>query len=105
MTASLPSRPVWLSCGQRDRALDRLGLVDGLLVLVVGLGVGHGAAAGLDVGGAVLDDDRADVDAGVQARRGAEGPDRAAVAAALDGLELVDDLHGPHLGRAAQRAG
>ena len=37
-----------------------------LLVLVGGLGVGDGAAAGLDVRDAVLDDDGADVDAGVE---------------------------------------
>jgi len=44
------------------------------------------------VGDAVLDHDGADVDAGVEVARVAEVADRAAVAAALDGLELFDDL-------------
>ena len=72
-----------------------------LLVLVVGLGVGDGAAAGLDVGDAVLDHDGADVDAGVEVAGVAQVADRAAVAAALDRLELVDDLHRADLRRAA----
>ena len=76
-----------------------------LLVLVVGLGVGDGAAAGLDVRDAVLDHDRADVDAGVEVAGVAEVADRAAVAAALDRLELVDDLHRADLRRAGERPG
>ena len=81
--------------------LDGLGLVDRLLELVGGLGVGDRAAAGLDVRAAVLDHDRADVDAGVEVAGVAEVADRAAVAAALDRLELVDDLHRADLRRAA----
>ena len=42
------------------------GFASDSLELVVGLGVGDGAAAGLDVGDAVLDDHGADVDAGVE---------------------------------------
>ncbi len=72
--------------------------------LVVGLGVGDGAAARLDVSDAVLDHDGADVDAGVELAGVARLADRAAVAAALDRLELVDDLHRADLGRARQRA-
>ena len=70
--------------------------------LVVGLGVGDGAAAGLDVGDAVLEHHRADVDAGVEVAGVAQVADRAAVAAALDRLELVDDLHRADLRRAAR---
>ena len=75
-----------------------------LLVLVVGLGVGDGAAAGLHVRDAVLDDDGADADAGVEVARVGEVADRAAVGAALDRLELVDDLHRADLRGARQRA-
>ena len=56
------------------------------------------------MGHAVLDDDGADVDAGVEIAGVADPADRAAVAAALDRLELVDDLHRADLGRARQRA-
>src|SRR3954467_13048078 len=97
--------PVGLLEGELDGPEHgpRLGL--GLGQLVRGLRVGDGAAAGLDGRGAVLDYDRADVDARVEVARVAQPADRAAVAAALDGLELVDDLHGADLGRAGQRAG
>src|SRR3954469_25497369 len=101
-TASLPVR---LGRSQLDRVLDPAGLGDRLLVLVLRLGIGDRAAAGLDVGDAVLDHDGADVDAGVEVARVAEVADRAAVAAALDWLELVDDLHRPDLRRPAERAG
>ena len=61
-------------------------------------------AAGLHVRDAVLDDDGADVDAGVEVARVGQVADRAAVGAALDRLELVDDLHRADLRRARQRA-
>ena len=98
------SRPVGLLEGELDGAQDgpRLGL--GLGQLVGGPGVRDGPAPGLDVGHAVLDHDGADVDAGVEVARVAQPPDRAAVPAALDGLELVDDLHRADLGRARERA-
>ena len=98
-------RPVRLLAGQLDGAEDRLRLVDRLVVLVGRLGVGDGAAARLDVDLAVLDDDGADVDRGVEVAVPGEVADRAAVGAALDRLQLVDDLHRPHLGRAGERAG
>src|SRR6266487_2736588 len=87
------SWPVGLLHRHLDRAQHALRLGLGLGELVLGLGVGHRAAAGLDVGDAVLDDDRADVDAGVEVAGVAEVADRATVSAALDRLELVDDLH------------
>ena len=87
-----------------DRAQHGARLRTRLLELVRGLGVGDRAAAGLDVGDAVLDHDGADVDAGVEVAGVGQPADRAAVAAALDGLELVDDLHRAHLRRARQRA-
>ena len=52
---------------------------------------------------AVLDDDGADVDRGVEVAVPGEVADRAAVGAALDRLQLVDDLHRPHLRRPGQR--
>ena len=82
------------ACGLRHR----------LAVLVRGHRVGDRAAAGLHVRDAVLDDDGADVDRGVELAGVAEVADRAAVAAALDRLELVDDLHRAHLRRARERA-
>ena len=95
---------IGLAAGKLDRAHRGGRLGDRLLVLVRGLGVGDRAAAGLHVGDAVLDDDRADVNRGVEIAGIAEVADRAAVAAALDRLELVDDLHRAHLRRARERA-
>src|SRR5207253_4810702 len=67
--------------------------------------VGNRAASGLHVQLSVLDDDGADVDRGVEVAVPGEVADGAAVAAALDRLELVDDLHRPHLRGAGQGAG
>src|SRR4051794_5077025 len=97
--------PLRLPDGELNRAHHAARLRARLLVLVVRLGVGDRAAAGLDVGGAVLADDGADADAGVEVARVAEVADRAAVRAALDRLELLDDLHRPDLRRAGQRPG
>ena len=69
------------------------------------VGVGHDPAARLEVGLAVAHERRADVDAGVEVAGVGQVADRAAVGAALDRLQLVDDLHGADLGRARQRAG
>src|SRR5690606_18934232 len=63
------------------------------------------AAPGLDVELAVLDHRSADGDRGVHVAVPAEVTHRAAVDAALDRLQLVDDLHGADLGCAAQGAG
>ena len=100
MTRTLLHGHSGCSAGQLDGAEDRLRLVHRLVVLVGGLGVGDRAAAGLDVDLAVLDDDGADVDRGVEVAVPGEVADRAAVGAALVRLELVDDLHRPHLRRA-----
>ena len=81
----------------------RLG--DRLLELVGRVGVGDGATARLDMSDAVLDDDRPDVDAGIEVAGVADVADGAAVAAALDRLELVDDLHRADLRSARQGAG
>src|SRR5437660_9154459 len=86
-------RPVGLPHGELDRLKHRARLRLGLPELVVGLRVGDGAAAGLNVRDPVLDDDGADVDAGVEVAGIADPADRATVAAPLDRLELVDDLH------------
>ena len=60
---------------------------------------------GLHVHLAVLDQGRADVDAGVEVAGVGEVAHRATVGRPLDGLELVDDLHRPDLRRARQGAG
>jgi hypothetical protein len=67
--------------------------------------VGHHAGAGLHVQRVVLDDAGADGDGHVHVAGKAEVAAGAAVDAALDGFELVDDLHRADLGRAGQRAG
>src|SRR5205823_6278168 len=92
-------RPLGLARGQGHRFKHpaRLGLR--LAQLVVWAGVGDCAAARLDVSDAVLDDDRADVDACVEVARVAGPSDRAAVTPALDRLELVDDLQRANLRR------
>ena len=91
--------------GQPDRVHHgaRLGLR--LALLVAGVGVGDDPAAGLQVGRAVAHERRADVDAGVEVAGVGQVADRPAVGAALDRLELVDDLHRADLGRARERAG
>src|SRR5665647_1230946 len=81
------SGPVRLFAGNLDGAEDRSRLVHRLGVLVGGLGVGDGAAASLDMELAVLGDDGADVDRGVEVAVPGEVADRAAVGAALDRLE------------------
>ena len=48
---------------------------------------------------------RADRDRGVEVAREVDVPDHSRVGAALGRLERVDDLHRPHLGRAADGAG
>src|SRR6185312_6507913 len=63
------------------------------------------AAGGLHVQFAVLDDGGADGDGEVRLVVPAPVADRAAVDAALDGLEFGDDLHRAHFRRAGQRAG
>ena len=52
-----------------------------------------------------VDDHRADGDGGVEVAGEVDVADHAGVRAPLDRLEVVDDLHGPHLGRAGHRAG
>src|SRR3954452_18966290 len=90
------SWPIRLFTGELDRAEDRLRLVDGLVVLVGGVGVRDGPAARLDVHAPVLYDNGTDVDRRVEVAIPGQVADRAAVGAALLGLQLVDDLHGPH---------
>ena len=104
MTRTSHGQSGW-STASSIACMTPLALATRLLVLVGGLRVGDGAAAGLHVGDAVLDHDRADVDAGVEVAGVGQPADRAAVAAALDRLELVDDLHRADLRRARERAG
>ena len=69
-----------------------------------GIGVGDDPGPGLHARLAVAPDHRADRDRGVEVAGEVEVADDAGVRAALRRLELVDDLHRPHLGRAAHRA-
>ena len=76
-----------------------------LLVLRLGVGVGHDPRARAQEDLAVLHEQRADRDRGVHVARIVEVADAAAVGAAPQRLELVDDLHRAHLRRARERAG
>jgi hypothetical protein len=69
-----------------------------------GVGIGDDAAAGLDVGGLVFDEDRADGDVQAEVKVGADPADGAGVDAAGDGLQFVDDFHGADLGGAGDGA-
>ena len=91
--AQLPPRPPTKRPASRAAWTQRLGLVDALLELGLGVAVVDDAAAGLDVEGAVLHHRGAERDADVHVAAGGEVADAAAVDAALLGLELVDDLH------------
>ena len=80
--------------------------MQGLVVFGVRVAIGHHAAAGLDVHHPVLEEGGAQDDAGVDRAIGAEVARGAGIAhPALFDLQLVDDLHRPHLGRAGERAG
>ena len=74
------------------------------LVLGGRVGVGHDARAGLDVGDPVAQVGGADRDRGVGRPGEVEVAHAAAVDAATGGLELLDQLHRPWLGRARQGA-
>src|SRR5204863_7727336 len=85
-------------------AHQRARLVERLLPLAVGRRVVDDAAAGLRIEDAALDDSGAQRDRGVHVVLEREVADRAGVNAAAGGLELVDDLHRAHLGRAGHGA-
>ena len=92
------------AAGRRDGGEQGGGLVAALQVLVVGIGVGDDAGAGLHAGDAVVDEHRADGDRRVEVAAPVDVADDPGVRPALDRLELVDDLHRPHLRRPAHRA-
>src|SRR5215470_7675900 len=71
-------------------AEQRLRLVDAFLLLVLRIGVGDHAGAGLHVHAAVLDERGAQHDAGVHLAGGGEIADAARIEAALLLLQLVD---------------
>ena len=77
----------------------------GLLPFELGHRIGDDAGRRLHVQHPVLDDAGADRDRHVHVAGVAQVAAGAAVDAALDGLELVDQLHRPDLGRAGERAG
>ena len=90
--------------GEVDRGRQRGQLVHALHVLAGGIGVGHDARAGLQQGHAVAHDDRAQRDAGVERAVEADVAERAGIDPAAGALDGGDQLHGAHLGRAADRA-
>ena len=107
-SARAPAKPSTVSelrLGDLDRLEQALGLVQRLLVLGAGDAVVDDAAAGLDVGGLALEDQGPQGDAGVHVAGEVDVADGAGVGPALGRLDLVDDLHGPDLGSAGDRAG
>ena len=82
--------------GRLVHRLQRLGGVDG---------VGHDAAAGLDVGAAFAEQGRADGDGHVHVAGEVQVAHHAAVDAAAVRFELVEQAQRAGLGRAGQRAG
>src|SRR5262249_11308435 len=68
------------------------------------IAVGDDAGAGLGEEPALRAEEGADGDRELQIAGAGEPADRAAVRAALDAFQLVDDLHRPDLRRAAQRS-
>src|SRR6185437_1435627 len=80
------------------------GLVQGLLIFLGGVGVGHNSCSGLQVSALAFHEHGADGDAGVEVPGEIGVEDGATVNAAAGGLELFDDLHGANLGSAAERA-
>ena len=91
---------------RRHRRQQGGRLVVALHVLFDRVAVGHDPGPGLHRGTAVGGHHhRADGDGGVEVAREVDVPDHAAVDAALGRLEVVDDLHGPHLGGPRQRPG
>ena len=91
------------------RDLNRLqqpaGLVERFLIFAGGHAVGDDARAGLNVGLVALHDERAQRDAGVHVAGVVDVADGAGIGPAAVRLQLVDDLHRPHLRRTADRAG
>ena len=89
-----------------DRSFEGAELVQALLVLVRRIGVGGDAAARLEIGDAVAQDERADRDARVELTLLREHiADGAGVDAPPVTFELGDDLHRAHLRRAGDGAG
>src|SRR5215213_1227757 len=90
--------------GGGDGGQQRAGLGFGLALLQLGDRVRHHPGAGLAVGHPVDEHARPDGDAGVQVPREVEVPDAPGVRPAPVPLQVVDDLHGPDLGRTRHRA-
>ena len=78
--------------------------MDRLEVLLLGHGVGDEPRTGLKRGHPLVDEQRADGDAGVEVAGVVEVPHCAGVSAATGRLELVDDLHRPNLGSSGDRS-
>ena len=76
----------------------------GLVVFVGGVAVGHDARTRLHMTHISLHDDGADGDAGVHSAVIADVARCARIGPAAHTLQLLDDLHGPDFGRAADRA-
>src|SRR5262245_43422107 len=93
------------AAGHLHRFHQRLGLVHALLELHLGVGISHDAGASLDVSFAVAHQHGANGDAGIKVAGEISVKDGATVNAAAHRLEFLDDLHGPHLGRARKSSG
>ena len=91
--------------GLADGLVQRAELVRHLLQFAFGVALRDDARPGLIVKGVVAADECADGDGLVEIAVEPDEADAPAVDAAVVGLDLRNELHGPHLGSAAQRSG
>src|SRR5262245_15682172 len=84
---------------------QRLGLVLAFELFGLRITVGDDAGSSLHVDHAVLDEGGAQHNAAIHLAVGGKVADATAVGAALFLFQLIDDLHGAHLGGARERAG
>ena len=75
-----------------------------LLVFQSGIGIGHDASADVELKAVAVGVDGANRDAAGEVAVESDGGDGTAVAAARNGLEFGDYLHGANLGRAGDRS-
>ena len=96
-------RPALVARGPADRVEEGRGLQLGLGLFRVGLGIEEQGGARAHLGDPVLHADRPQGEAGVEVAVEAEHAHGAAVPRARRALVILDELHGPRLGRARHR--
>src|SRR5699024_4309346 len=90
---------------RRGAGFEKAGLEQAFLVFCLAVGAGDDAAADTHFSRTIgIEIQRADGDVEVHAQTGADVAQAASVDAAWLWLQFTDDLHGPHLRRAGDRA-